>query len=55
VTGPGAPAAAYSLAKRPTRVFQRWIMPSANDQDALPRRARARVVGAMLKAGAAVE
>jgi quercetin 2,3-dioxygenase len=82
--GTGIRHAEYNLEQRPTRIFQIWIIPSANggspawgsqpfpkadrsgrfvtlasgfddDKDALPIRARARVLGAMLKAGETVE
>jgi redox-sensitive bicupin YhaK (pirin superfamily) len=82
--GSGIRHAEYNLEQQPTRIFQIWIMPSANggspvwgsqpfpkadrsgrfvtlasgfntDNDALPIRARARVLGATLKAGETVE
>jgi redox-sensitive bicupin YhaK (pirin superfamily) len=82
--GTGIRHAEYNLEQQPTRIFQIWIMPSANggspvwgsqpfpkvdrsgrfvtlasgfdtDNDALPIRARARVLGATLKVGGTVE
>ena len=82
--GTGIRHAEYNMEQRPTRIFQIWIMPSANggspvwgsqpfpkadrsgrfvtlasgfdtDNDALPIRARARVLGATLKVGETVE
>ena len=82
--GTGIRHAEYNMEQRPTRIFQIWIMPSANggspvwgsqpfpkgdrsghfvtlasgfdsDHDALPIRARARVLGATLKVGETVE
>jgi quercetin 2,3-dioxygenase len=82
--GTGIRHAEYNLEQQPTRIFQIWIMPSANggspvwgsqpfpkadrsgrlvtlasgfdtDNDALPIRASARVLGATLKVGETVE
>ena len=82
--GTGIRHAEYNLEKRPTRIFQIWITPSANggspawgsqpfpkadrsgrfvalasgfdnDDEALPIRARARVLGATMKVGETVE
>jgi quercetin 2,3-dioxygenase len=82
--GTGIRHAEYNMEQQPTRIFQIWIMPSANggspvwgsqpfpkadrsgrfvtlasgfdtDNDALPIRARARVLGATLKVGETVE
>jgi len=82
--GTGIRHAEYNMEQQPTRIFQIWIMPSANggspvwgsqpfpkadrsgrfvtlasgfdtDIDALPIRARARVLGATLKVGETVE